>query len=105
MKVVKNLKELNSLTMAKPERIRKDSEEEMTQMSCGMILRETFGEDASHQGGHLHATQGINQAVLSLQKGGSDFSASNRVHNQLRSLGIEYEMDGNEFFTQRHEGV
>ena len=80
MKVVNNLKEQNFLTMAKP--IRKDSEEEMTQMSCGMILRETFGhEDASHQGGHLHATQGINPAVLSLQKGGSDFSASNRVHN------------------------
>ena len=47
MRAVKNLKEQNFLTMAKP--IRKDSEEEMTQMSCGMILRETFGhEDASH---------------------------------------------------------
>ena len=69
--------------MAKPERIRKDSEEEMTQMSCGVILRETFGMDDSNQGANLHATQGINPAILSLQKGGSDFSASNRVHNQI----------------------
>ena len=53
----------------------------------------------------MHATQALNPAVLSIQKGESDMSASNRVQNQLRSLGIEYSMDHDEFFTQRHDGL
>lgn len=54
-KVVKHLK-LNSLTMTKPELHQKayqnlDSEEdEMTQMSCGMNLRDTFRDVESLHG-------------------------------------------------------
>lgn len=62
-RVVKHLK-LNSLSLAKPDGlssrryIQNDSEEEMTQMSCGMNLRETFREGESVQnGGNLCSTQ------------------------------------------------
>ena len=61
---------LNSLTMTKPDiryaavnyRGNHDSEEdEMTQMSCGMNLRETFKVDDSAVNGMqtLNATQGV----------------------------------------------
>ena len=60
-------------------------------MSCGMNIRSTFRESESNQDGgrkgmnstHQGATNELLQSYLSMQKGESELSASNRIRHQL----------------------
>ena len=87
-KVVKHL-DLSSLKTGQPDlksrQIDVGSEEELTQMSCGMNIRDTFRDVDSIVGskfGLMHSTQHVKRDLiqaLELHKKESDLSASKQV--------------------------